>query len=277
MLDIVEKWYKRLGFSTSYDARFYTHLEKTDIKDLSVFSLYNPYDNSPQKNLLACLYFCEELEKKYMAQGIEEQILIDSLQDLVLWNDTYYKMYSDIGISEFPWLDRTFLMQIFRLGRLQFSMFRSEFDIEELCIKVDDNVLEVHIPKGESLNYGECLESFKMAKNFFKKYYPDFPAEWCICHSWLLDESILPLLGEKSNIRKFQTLFKPVMRNASDSVIRFTFNWNTTREKLSECKSSSTFAEKLKQRALAGDEFYEVLGIRRLEDSFDNCEGGIYE
>ncbi|MBQ8295811.1 MAG: DUF5596 domain-containing protein [Clostridia bacterium] len=262
--EIVKKWYRELHFSPDYDEEFYACLQRTDLSDLTCFQSYDYKKNTPQKNLLACLYFCEALEKEYQEAGISREILLDGLLDLVLWNESYYQVHQHIGLTEFPWLDRTFLMQIFRLGRLQFSMFPSEFDIEELGVKVGEPVLEVHIPGGLALRYEECEKSFAQAKVFFQKYYPDFPQEWCICHSWLLDETMLPLLGENSNVAKFQTFFTPIGKNESDSAIRFTFLWNTTRENLENVQPKSGFARRLKEKALAGETFYEVLGIRKM-------------
>lgn len=263
-LQIIENWYKKLLFDSAYDKLFYTHLNHIDVSDLTDFLSYDYKKNSPQKNLLACLYFCENLQKRYEEKGIEKSILMDSLQDLVLWNKSYYDVHGDIGLTEFLWVARTFLMKIFRLGRLQFSMFQSGFDIEELNVKIGDPILEVHIPSGGPLRYDECASSFESAKAFFKKYYPDFPQEWCSCHSWLLDETMLPILGENSNVAKFQTFFKKVKRNASDSVLKYTFLWNTTRENVKDCQPLSGFAKRLKEKALLGETFYEVIGIRKL-------------
>lgn len=263
--EIIQKWYKELDFSPLYTEEFYKCLQNVDVSDLTDFSSYDYKNNSSQKNLLACLYFCEQLEKEYQQVGIPRQILLDSLQDLVLWNDTYYQVHNSIGLTEFPWIDRTFLMQIFRLGRLQFSMFSSEFDIAQLGVKVGEPVLEVHIPAGKALDYDACCDSFAQAKSFFKKYYPEFPQEWCMCHSWLLDETILPLLGEKSNVAKFQTFFTPIAKNESDSAIRFTFFWNTTRENLKNAEPKSSFAKRLKESVLKENrKLYEVLGIKKL-------------
>ena len=264
-LEIIKKWYKALSYDKKYDERFFYILKETDVSDFSSFFVYDYKKNTPQKNLLACLYFCEELEKEYEKRGISKKILMDTLQDIVLWNDSYFNVYGELGLTEFPWIDRTFLMQIFRLGRLQFSMFPSEFNIEELGVKVDEPVLEVHIPRGAPLHYEDCEKSFEEAKIFFRKYYPEFPQQWCICHSWLLDESILPLVGEKSNISKFQTFFTPVQKNQSDSVIRFSFLWNTTRENIKDAIPTSGFAKRLKESILQENRvFYEVLGIRKL-------------
>ena len=261
MKDVIVKWYKKLSFEKEYDELFYRVLEDTDVSDLTDFQSYDTKKNTPQKNLLACLYFCEALEKEYEKRGIPQRVLLDSLKDLVLWNTTYYQMYQDVGLSEFPWLNRTFLLQIFRLGRLQFCMFPSDFDIAQKQVKKGDLILEVHIPAGEPLDFDACKTSFAQVKPFFKKYFPEMNCGWGLCNSWLLDETLLPLLGEKSNVAKFQTFFKPIAKIQSDDAIKFTFLWNTTRENLKDAEPKSGFAKRLKECALTGQVFYEVLGI----------------
>lgn len=262
--EIIKKWYNKLGFLSRYDGEFFALLKNENLDFLTTFPEYDYFNNSPQKNLLACLYFSEQLEKEYAQKNIPQNILIDSLKDLVLWNDTYYSVNGKMGLTEFPWLDRIFLMQIFRVGRLQFSLYPSEFDIEKINVKKSEKVLEVHIPSGEPLLYEECENSFKNAKALFKELLPEFNKEYCICHSWLLDDSLLPLLGENSNVAKFQTFFTPVSKNLSDSVLRYTFLWNTTRECIKDVEAKSGFAKRLKEKVLSDNlPLYEVLGIRK--------------
>ena len=261
---IIKKWYKELGFLSKYNKEFLSLLDSIDLLDLTTFDKYDYTTNSPQKNLLACLYFAEQLEKEYVAKDIPKNILIDTLQDLVLWNDTFYSVNGKMGLSEFPWLDRTFLMQIFRIGRLQFSLYPSELDIKEIGIKKGQPVLEVHIPSGAPLIFQDCEKSFDNAKALFSEKLPDFNKDFCICHSWLLDDSLLPLLGENSNVAKFQTFFTPVSKNLSDSVLRYTFLWNTTRECIKDVEAKSGFAKRLKEKILSDNmPLYEVLGIRK--------------
>jgi len=264
-LDIAKKWYHILGFSNAFDAEFDVILNATDVSDLSNFSAYDYKNNIPQKNLIACLYFCEKLQEDYQNREISQEILIDSLQDLVLWNQSYYDIHGKMGLTEFPWIDRTFYMQIFRLGRLQFCMFDSEFTIEELGIKQGEPVLEVHIPRGGPLTKEACEDSFAQAKAFFDTYYPNFPHQFCTCHSWLLDDTLLPLLGEHSNVANFQKFFKIVQKDVSDDVLKFTFLWNTTRENVQSCEPNSSFSKKLKERAILKDTFYVGLGFKYLD------------
>jgi hypothetical protein len=262
--EIIKKWYTALRFPSQYDAEFFARLQEADLSDITVFEEYAPQQNTPQQNLFACLYFCEDLEKSYAKAGIPHAVLEDSLHDLVLWNDTFHSVHGCVGLTEFPWLNRLFEMTIFRLGRLQFSIAPSEFSIDEIGIHEGDTAIEVHIPAGEALRYEACQQSFLQARTFFKTHFPTIPQEYYTCHSWLLDETITPLLGEHSNVTKFQTFFTPVSRNKSDAVLRYTFLWNTKRENLATAVAKTGFAERLKKAVLEENAtFYEVLGWAR--------------
>ena len=58
--EIIQKWYKELDFSPLYNEEFYKCLQNVDVSDLTDFSSCDYKNNSSQKNLLACLYFCEQ-------------------------------------------------------------------------------------------------------------------------------------------------------------------------------------------------------------------------
>lgn len=267
MKGIIKKWYDTLGFDAACDKRLEFWLDRTDLSDLTDYAAFAPTakDNPPAKNLLACLWFCEALEREYAEMGIPRAVLLDSLQDLVLWNASYFGIHGDIGLTEFPWIDRTFQKTIFRLGRLQFEMKQLKREIEPLQIAAGTNMLAVHIPRGGALTSEACQDSFARADAFFARYFPKFTYEYACCNSWMLDETLLPLLGDGSNVAKFQSLFLPVRKIESDSVISFTFRWDAGRHNIAEFEPRSRFAARVKERALAGEPFYMVLGIRKIK------------
>jgi len=267
MKRIIKKWYKTLGFDAACDERFYFWLDRIDLSDLTDYEAFAPTakENQPAKNLLACLWFCETLEKEYVKMDIPREVLLDGLQDLVIWNASYFDIHGDVGLTEFPWLDLIFKKKIFRLGRLQFEMKRFKCAVEPLGLAEGTNVLSVHIPRGGALTPEACYDSFARAKVFFDRYFPDFIYEYACCNSWMLDDTLLPLLGEGSNVAKFQAMFLPVRRIESDSIISFTFRWDAKRRNIAEFEPKSRFAARVKQRALAGEPFYMVMGVRKIK------------
>ena len=59
-------------------------------------------------------------------------------------------------------------------------------------------MIETHIPQGESLNVAACEQSFQMVVDFYKKYFPQFPADYFLCDSRLLNPNLAEILDEKS-------------------------------------------------------------------------------
>ncbi len=256
---IVTKWYKKLSFPQKYDAEFYELLEKLPIEAEKIESWdYN--SKSPEENILAYLYFCEALEEKYRALGIPEEILLDTLSDIVIWTNTHVGLTGKFGLSETNWLARHLSFRLFKLGRLQFCMADSEFDIEEIGLKKDSPVMEIHIPEGEPMLPERCVASIRASRPFFKKYFPDFKYFAYTCHSWLLDREVLALAGEGSNITAFASLFKIAREDESDALFKYIFKWNATRDMLPSYEAKSSLAKKVKEAGISGVRFHESLG-----------------
>ena len=152
-------------------------------------------------------------------------------------------------------------LELFRLGRLQFSLSPSECDIPAYGVKKGERVLEVHIPKAGRLDPELCDESFKRSLEFFAKYFPEKPYPLLSCHSWLLDETLCEYLPEGSNILKFGDRFKKQHSDESLAIIQYTFRWDTRTTSLPYVHPTSEFAKKIQRAVLAGKPFYETLGV----------------
>lgn len=257
---IIEKWYKALNFPSMYDEEFYNALNNIKIEDVKTDE-YDTEQKDGKKNFLSYLYMCEELSKKYKQKGISEEILYDTLADLGRWLDIWSNLQGELYLGELGWLKSHLSMKLFKLGRLQFAFGKADCDVVEKNLKKGDNIIEVHIPAEGPLIKEECEKSFETAKKFFKKFYPDYEYKYFTCHSWLLDTSLKEILSDSSNIIRFQNLFDVVHEKKSDSILKYTFKWNTTREDLKDISCTSGFAQKIKDRILAGKDFYISYGI----------------
>ena len=261
---VIEKWYKILNFPKEYTEDFYALLKATDCEDITDINGYA--DSSDKgKNLLAYLYFCESVSEKYKKLGIPEEILIDTLYDLVVWTKTYYDMTGKVGFAQTGWLKWHMSFKLFKLGRLQFAFDKAECDIEAYSVKRGDDILAVHIAEVGPLDIDECLKSFENAKNFFKKYFPEYNYKCFTCHSWLLDEGLGNYLRENSNILRFAALFKNIKADESDALLKYIFRRDATRENLDDMKIKSSFAQKIYDAVKCGETFYEVLGARKIQ------------
>ena len=157
-------------------------------------------------------------------------------------------------------------MRLFRLGRLQFAISEAPLDIPSKGLKAGATVIEVHIPGGSPLTVEECLDAFARAKQFFATYFPTYSYKYYICFSWLFDDVLGQFLKEDSNILKFQKLFEPVHKREEDCILRFMFRFHMkSRDELSEWDTKSSFAKKVKEYAMDGGTFYNVLAVREAD------------
>ena len=259
---IIKKWYKALGFPEEYNSDFESYLDSSELDGISTIREYDGSSHTAEYNLLAYLYFCEDLSKKYGQLGIPDTVLYDTLSDIVTWSKVYYGIYGKVGLAEIEWLKNHVSFCLFKLGRLQFKVAASVCEIPEANIKLGDSVMEIHIPEGEAMTPERCLASIAAANEFFPRYFPSFKWDYYTCHSWLLDDGLCELLSPSSNILAFQRMFTKTASHLdkSDAIIRYTFRWDAKRETLDSYPAKSSFAERVKLKAQSGGEFFEALG-----------------
>ena len=151
-----------------------------------------------------CIHAAIELKPDYDELGISETIYYDTFLDIRFWQGHYFLKTGQPGMDEYSWLTKHLLLQIFRLGRLQFEplAFNRELTTGERKLKPGDLVLNVHIPEGGALDKDECDKSYGEASRFFRGIPPVFT-----CNSWLLSPALTRLLEPGSNIINFQNQY----------------------------------------------------------------------
>lgn len=260
-LKIIEKWYKLLQFPKKYDKEFYEALGEISIPDNVTIENYDVKEQDGKKNLLSFLYFCEKTEKDYLNAGISREICIQTLSDIVCWTEIWTNLKGELYLGELAWLKNHLTMRLFQIGRLQFCPQKSGFDLPEWGVKKDDNVLAVHIPQKGIFTKETCQVAIVKAKAFFAEFFPKLEYKGFTCRSWLLDPTLKELLNAESNILGFQNLFTLIFKDKSDSILKYVFAWDANRENLSSYISTSSFAEKVKNRIMKGGDFYTAFGF----------------
>ena len=72
-----------------------------------------------------------------------------------------------------------------------------------------DPALAVHIPEFYGpLTPPACDASFRCAREFFARHFPEERYDVATCHSWLLDDQLAEYLPEDANIIHFQRRFR---------------------------------------------------------------------
>lgn len=244
MEQIIRKWYNKLSFPAEWEAEFENMLKKEKFSPCSLAE----YDDKEDlvRNLPMFLYFCEDVEKRYEKMGISEEILLDTLSDILIWAKMYKSIYGTLGLAETGWIKRHLEMRLFRLGRLQFCMAENE--------------LEIHIPAGDSMTPERCRDSIEKSRSFFAKYFPEFVYSKYTCHSWLLDDTLLRFVSEDSNIAKFMGMFEITSREESYSALKYIFRHDATRENLKGFEPKTRMAREVKEYVLNGGKLFQGLG-----------------
>ena len=264
--EIITKWYKTLGFPEIYDNEFYRALDTYDVDEGAKFEDYDVKCEDGKKNLLHFLYFSKALSEKYKAMGIPEDILLDTLSDIVVWTNTWREVKGEMYLGQLDWLSHHFAQRLYKLGRLQYYRGKAPRDIPELGVNKGDSVLDIHIPASGKLGREGCVDSLKRALDFFPKYYPDFDFKCFTCHSWLLDSKLKDYLPERSNILSFAGLFREIHEDSDNALIRYMFEWDTTVENIKDKTPKTSAAAKIKEAILRGESFHVTLGAIALDE-----------
>ena len=153
--------------------------------------------------ILCCALKAKE---QYERLGISDEIYYHTMSDIRIWCENN----KNKGLKNYGWLSNHVRCELFRLGRLQFQLYPCKnrtLIYKKLPFDYGESLIYVHIPQGEKLSAEECIRSFEMAEEFFKKYFPDYNYRYYFCESWLLYEGNKEFMKEDSNILKFASMF----------------------------------------------------------------------
>lgn len=158
------------------------------------------------ERLAAVLKAAEKTYEMYKQKGIAESVFESTFDDVRIWCENN----GGKGLGNYGWLKNHICFELFKLGRLQFQMFtagKAVAALPNVPFKSGDKLLYVHIPQGEKLDFESCVSSFKEAKKFFGKYFPEFEYKYLFCESWLLYEGNRDFMKSESNIIRFADMF----------------------------------------------------------------------
>lgn len=154
----------------------------------------------------------------YLENGYSEELYYGAANDLISKARECENMHGEKGIRPFNWFRNWFTLKRFALGRLQYGIDKTyPLDLYEKCgYKVDkgDFVLDCHIPSDGPLTEEMCLNSYKLAYDFFKNRFPDGVMR-VVCSTWLFTPAHLHVLGKNS--QRFASDFDIVFTTSSDN------------------------------------------------------------
>ncbi len=158
--------------------------------------------------LLIFLLFTKKLKERYREKGIKDEIFDTTVKDFRYQMQVCKQTRGIIGTHCADWCMGFIQMTRFGLGRFQYEIVKFGYDYKkgDNLLTPESRVLNVHIPaSGEPMSQELAIESFKMAKEFYKDEIGEPFA--CMCSSWLLYPEHEQMLDKSSNIYRFMKMF----------------------------------------------------------------------
>ncbi len=203
--------------------------------------------------MLACMLKASaDLYDVYREKGICDEVFIETMKCYTRFIDETHQMTGRWEFDRDWWTTRQAGGHLFRIGEL-------EYEIKALD---DRNVIEMHIPSDAKFSPEYVDESLKMAREFWREFFPKLLACEYRCESWLMDRQLLGMLDEDSNILSFQKRFEIFDEGeASSEFVEWLFQTKTTDyETLSE---NTSLQRKVKAHVLSGGVIRNAYGKLR--------------
>lgn len=180
-----------------------------------------------------------KVKEEYVLKGIEDSVYYDTMKDITIWTNEYFKQTNKIGLENVNWIFLHLTLSIFKIGRLQFQPTKVPFvpllfycRHKKMKIPFNKQCINIHIPRGEKLKYEECIDSIKQSKCFFSKYFPNIDLNNYMIISWLVDPRLSKIIDHNSNIYKFQSMFNVVrVLSIKKDVIYYVFGCKKIKNK----------------------------------------------
>lgn len=203
--------------------------------------------------VLACMLRCmEESRRLYEEKGIPEEIFTETMKCFGRFVREHKVSYGVYGFDRDFWVSRQLSLKLFRIGELEYEMTEAD----------GTPVISMHIPSDAVLTPEKWKKSYDLSGDFLRKFYPEWAELSYVCNSWLLSPALPELLGEESNILKFQRAFDITSWDKeSEEFLEWVFKRrDLPLEKLPE---NTSLQRSMKACLLSGGKVGEAFGIFR--------------
>ena len=141
----------------------------------------------------------------YDKTGIGRDIFIETMKGFPRLAYEHMKSYGRYGFDRHFWIYRQLSASIFRLGVLEYEFYRFPENTEPAGpVLPGASALSVHIPSDAVMERKSLDNSYRMAKAFFSRFFPDFNYNCVYCSTWLLSPVLKQILKPGSRILNFQ-------------------------------------------------------------------------
>lgn len=197
--------------------------------------------------VLACLLLAAaRAHEEYVRLGIPEKVYEDTMGCFVRFVKEHRALMGEWAFDRGWWAWRATALRLFRIGALEYELEKGR--------------VSLHIPSDGNLQKEAVRDSLHGARAFLRTYFPAYGEAPFGCSSWLLHPALKELLGEESNIVRFQSLFD-IVRVDEDDISYRAFVFRRTDGDIADYSENTTLQRRLKEHLLRGGHMGSALGI----------------
>jgi hypothetical protein len=219
----------------------------------------------PRNSVQAYLDTVPDIRAYHSGRGIPDDISWASLADLGQQLKVSRRTHGEYSLETHWWLTNFWVGNLYTLGRLQYMLFQVTADQPVPGTETGEWIIGVHIPETGPLTPELVDDSLQQAREFFPRYFPEYPVKTANLWSWLIDPYLLDNLPQDSNMVKFGRRFTPygTPTDSQDSAIFFTFRTHGT-DHLDELPQDTRLQRLVVSRIKDGGTWQSAFGYLRL-------------
>ena len=251
VLDILNKMPSNvLGERQDEIVKKYTEPENFEEATSFILEALKENDEKGFKQLKIIVEASKITYQNYQKLSISDEIFIDTFKFVRSGLELYKKLHGEYGFSHTNWVGRELSCLLFRLGVLEYEMF-----------KLDEKpAISIHIPSGADLSDNALDSTFNYAKEFFKKYFPKYACVPYFCESWLMSPNLKYVLNENSKILAFQNRFK-LKEFVEDGIGYKFFIFHNLDLKPEEFTENTSLERNIKKFVLSGGKIGHAISV----------------
>lgn len=124
-----------------------------------------------------------------------------------------------------------------------------------------DPVVGLHIPPDEPFGRDVVEDALRRSRELLKNHYPEYEYKAFFCGSWMLDHTVVDLLGKESNVANFSSRFITFgVKSAGVSVFNFVFR-QTGDVRIDDLPEDTRLRRILKKHYQSGKSIYDMHGV----------------
>jgi hypothetical protein len=131
----------------------------------------------------------------------------------------------------------------------------------QVVLQKGDTVLDIHIPRGQSLQADEVRDSLSQAFAFFAAQRPDNPIRASYCHTWFFTPQLQTILAPSSSIVRFQREFY-LFPFAGGPAFLWTFVFGEKYRDAAAAPRDTSLRRAVLDWSASGNELYDLPGLR---------------